>query len=120
MGYLYYGNYCLLYEIGRSEAIRDLGISYRHLEAELKIMMPVLNVESRYIGPLKYDELARIDTVLEEMPTKLIHFKHEIFNSDNQLVHKGEVKLFLLIWLVTEGYQLLSTLLRHYQNIFNP
>ena len=29
MGYLYYGNYALLYEIGRSEAIGSLGLSYR-------------------------------------------------------------------------------------------
>jgi acyl-CoA thioester hydrolase len=96
MGYLYYGNYCLLYEIGRSEAIRSLGISYRELEANYGISMPVLSVESRYLMPIKYDELITIRTILEELPTKLIHFKHEIFNEDGKLVHKGEVKLFFI------------------------
>ncbi len=96
MGYFYYGNYCLLYEIGRAEAIRSLGITYKHLEEVYNIMMPVIHVESRYLNALKYDELVTIKTKLEELPTKLIHFKHEIFNEAGQLCHKGEVKLFFI------------------------
>ncbi len=96
MGYLYYGNYALLYEIGRSEAIRSLGISYKQMEAELKIMMPVISVESRYLAPLTYDDQINIRTILKEMPGKLIHFYHEIFNGSGQLCHKAEVKLFFI------------------------
>jgi len=95
MGYLYYGNYALLYEIGRVEAIRHLGISYKILEDDYRIMMPVIHVESRYLGPVKYDDLITIRTILEEFPGKLIHFKHEIIVDDN-VVHKGEVKLFFV------------------------
>ena len=96
MGYFYYGNYAQLYEIGRAEAIRTLGITYQELESELKIMMPVLEMNCRYRGPLKYDELMTIETILTEMPTKLIHFYHNIYNMDGKLVHKGEVKLFFV------------------------
>ncbi len=96
MGYLYYGNYALLYEIGRSEAIRSLGISYKQMEADLKIMMPVISVESRYLAPLTYDDQINIRTMLKEMPGKLIHFYHEIFNGHGQLCHKAEVKLFFI------------------------
>lgn len=96
MGYLYYGNYAMLYEIGRSEAIRALGISYKVLEEEYKIMMPVISVESRFLKPVKYDELIDIKTILEDIPGKLIHFKHEIYNETNDLCHKGEVKLFFI------------------------
>jgi len=96
MGYLYYGNYCLLYEMGRSEAIRALGISYRELEADLKVMMPVMAVSSRYLRPIKYDENILIKTYLRERPTKLIAFDHEIFNENGDLAHKGEVKLFFV------------------------
>jgi acyl-CoA thioester hydrolase len=96
MGYLYYGNYCLLYEMGRGEAVRALGISYKELEDDYKIMMPVISVESRYLISIKYDELITIRTILEEMPTKLIHFKHEIYTEDGRLAHKGEVKLFFI------------------------
>ena len=96
MGYFYYGNYCLLYEIGRAEAIRDLGITYKELESEYKIMMPVMYVESRYGGPITYDELITIRTTVKELPTKMIHFFHEIFNEAGKRVHRGEVKLFFI------------------------
>ncbi len=96
MGYLYYGNYALLYEIGRTEAIRDLGMSYRNFEKELKIMMPVMHVESKYIAPIFYDELITIKTCLREMPSKLIHFYHEILNEKGKVVHKASVKLFFI------------------------
>lgn len=106
MGYLYYGNYPMLYEIGRSEAIRALGISYQYLEDEMGVMMPVVSVNSKYHNPVYYDELITIETRLETMPTKLIHFHHTIYNQAGKAVHKGEVKLFF-VNLVTN--QRLST-----------
>ena len=96
MGYLYYGNYPQLYEIGRAEAIRSLGISYKVMESELKIMMPVMHVESRYRAPVYYDELIIIRTIIKVLPSKLIHFYHEILNESGKLIHKGEVKLFFI------------------------
>lgn len=96
MGYLYYGNYALLFEIGRVEAIRSLGISYKELEDKLRIMMPVLYMESRYAMPVKYDEDITIRTILKEMPTKMIEFHHEILNEEGKIAHKGIVKLFFV------------------------
>jgi len=96
MGYLYYGNYPLLYEIGRSEAIRSLGFSYKQMEEEMQIMMPVLAVNSRYMLPVRYDEKITIVTILEELPSKLITFKHEILGENGALTHKAEVKLFFI------------------------
>ena len=96
MGYLYYGNYALLFEIGRVEAIRSLGISYKELEEKLRVMMPVLYLESKYILPVKYDEFITIRTTLQEMPTKMIVFHHEIINEAGQIAHKGIVKLFFV------------------------
>ena len=96
MGFLYYGNYPLLYEIGRVEAIRALGVSYKDLETKYNIMMPVLSVESRYLKPAYYDELIRIDTILSEMPSKMVNFDFEIFNPSNECIHKACVKLFFV------------------------
>jgi acyl-CoA thioester hydrolase len=96
MGYLYYGNYPMLYEIGRVEAIRHLGLSYKQFEDDLGIIMPVVEVKSRYIQPVYYDELITIETRLEELPNKMIHFHHTIYNEDNKAIHKGEVKLFFV------------------------
>jgi len=96
MGYLYYGNYPLLYEIGRTEAFRALGVRYRDMEVEDDVMMPVLHMESRYLLPLKYDENATIRTIIRELPTKIIKFDHEIYNDEMELCHKGTVKLFFV------------------------
>ena len=110
MGYLYYGNYPLLYEIGRAEAIRSLGLSYKSMEVDLKFMMSVLLVESRYMAPIKYDELVTIRTHLSEVPTKIIHFKHEIFNEEMKLCHKGEVKLMFVDMITGKRVSTPSTL----------
>jgi len=96
MGYLYYGNYALLFEIGRVEAMRSLGVSYKELEEKFRVMMPVMYLESKYALPVKYDEFITIRTTLKEMPTKMIVFHHEIINEDGQIAHRGIVKLFFV------------------------
>ncbi len=96
MGYLYYGNYAQLYEIGRVETMRSIGLSYKDLEEIHGIMMPVVNVESRYILPAKYDEELTIRTTLQEMPSRIITFGNEIYNESDVLIHKAEVKLFFV------------------------
>jgi len=93
MGYLYYGHYALLYEIGRTEAIRALGMPYKYMETELGIVMPVLKLEIRYLKPAFYDELLTIRTSVKERPTKLIRFEHEIINQSGERINKGEVLL---------------------------
>ena len=96
MGYLYYGRYATLYEIGRSELIRKVGVTYQESEDVHGIIMPVMAMECRYRLPAKYDDLLQIHTYLIEMPTKLIHFTHEIYNEQNELLNKGSVKLFFV------------------------
>ena len=96
MGYLYYGNYALYYEVGRAEAIRALGLSYRALEAEHGIMMPVLSLNMRFVRPALYDELLRVQTSIKSLPTQTIIFQHEIFNEKNKLVNGGSVQLAFL------------------------
>lgn len=96
MGYLYYGHYAMLYEIGRSELIRDLGLSYHDLEEKISVMMPVLSLQSRYKQPAKYDDLLEIRTTIKERPTKMITFYHEIYNQQGHILNSGEVKLFFV------------------------
>jgi acyl-CoA thioester hydrolase len=93
MGYVYYGNYPQYYEIGRVEMMRSLGMSYRVMESEIGIMMPVMHLEVRYIRPARYDELLTIRTTLREMPEDTISFHMEIFNEQQKLVNGGRVKL---------------------------
>lgn len=93
MGYLYYGHYAKYYEIGRVEMLRALGLSYRELEDEHHVMMPVTSLQCRYVRPAYYDELLCIRTSLKELPDKFITFHVEIFNEKNKLVNGGTVRL---------------------------
>ena len=96
MGYLYYGNYAQLYEIGRVETMRSLGLTYRDLEVVYGVMMPVVHVDARYVLPAKYDEELTIRTILTELPSRMIVFENEIFNDEMQMIHKAVVKLFFI------------------------
>ncbi len=93
MGYLYYGHYAKYYEIGRVEMLRSLDFTYREMEDELKVLMPVTSLKCRYVRPAYYDELLCIKTSLRELPGKFITFHVEIFNEKNKLVNGGTVRL---------------------------
>lgn len=93
MGYLYYGNYAQYYEVGRAEMIRSLGLTYRDLEVEHSVMMPVMSLNMRFVRPALYDELLTVTTTLRKLPERTITFHHEIFNEKNKLVNGGSVKL---------------------------
>lgn len=93
MGYLYYGNYPLYYEIARTEMIRSLGMSYKEMEQSYRIMMPVMSLNIRYVRPALYDELLTLKTSIRKLPKQFITFHTEIFNEKNKLVNGGAVKL---------------------------
>lgn len=93
MGYLYYGNYALYYEVGRTESLRSLGFSYKGLE-EIGIMLPVVKMESEYFRPAFYDDLITIKTSLKQLPEKAeITFVSELFNEKGKLLNRGTVTL---------------------------
>lgn len=93
MGYLYYGNYALYYEVGRTESLRSLGFSYKGLEAA-GVMLPVVNLQSEYFRPAFYDDLITIKTSLQQLPEKAeITFVSELFNEKGKLLNRGTVTL---------------------------
>lgn len=92
MGVVYYGNYAAFYEVGRVEAMRKLGVSYRLME-ESGIMMPVLELFTKYIRPAKYDDLLTITTYIKEVPTTRVRFDYEIHNEAGTLLNYGHTVL---------------------------
>ena len=93
MGFLYYGHYALYYEVGRAEAIRQLGFTYRELE-ELGIQMPVVELHVQYLRAALYDDLITVRTILKELPdgTK-VQFHTELYNEAGTLLNKGVTTL---------------------------
>ena len=93
MGYLYYGHYALYYEVGRAEAIRQLGFTYRELE-EMGIMMPVVELNAQYFRPALYDDLITVKTIVKELPqSSKIQFHSELYNEQGQLLNRGVTTL---------------------------
>jgi len=93
MGYLYYGFYALYYEVGRAEAIRELGFTYRQME-EMGIMMPVVELNAKYFRPAQYDDLVTVRTILKELPEgSKIQFHSELYNENSELLNKGVTTL---------------------------
>ena len=68
MGYMYYGNYAAFYEVARTEMLRSLGMTYQSMEKD-GVMMPVLEMKSKYFKPALYDEEIRVKVTIDH-----IHF----------------------------------------------
>lgn len=92
MQYVYYGVYAMYYEVGRVESLRQLGLTYRELEA-MGIIMPVLENHSEFLLPAVYDELLRIVVTIPEKPSVRIRFQYEIYNEKETLIHRGQTLL---------------------------
>ncbi len=95
MGFVYYGVYAQYYEVGRVEAMRSLGFSYREME-ESGVLMPVINLTVNYKKPALYDDEVRIVTTVKEMPGVRITFHYECFNQKNELLNTGSVTLVFI------------------------
>lgn len=85
MGYCYYGNYAQYFEVGRVEAMRSLGMSYRELENN-GVMLPVSDFSVKYLKPAKYDDELTITTFIVSLEGARLLFNYEVHNEKNELV----------------------------------
>jgi acyl-CoA thioester hydrolase len=95
MGYVYYGNYTHYYEVGRVEALRQLGTSYKEME-DSGVMLPVYTCSIKYLKPALYDDLLLIKTTIKELPKARITFDYEIFNEKGDLLNQGTTTLVFI------------------------
>ena len=85
MGYCYYGNYAQYFEVGRVEALRAVGLSYKELEHQ-GIMLPVSEFNVKYLSPAFYDDLLTIKTTITTLKGARIIFEYEILNEKKQKI----------------------------------
>lgn len=95
MGYVYYGNYALYYEIGRTEALRSLELTYKGFE-EMGVMMPVASMNCQFIKAARYDDLLTIKTIIRNLPTVKMDFEYEIRNEAGEIINKGNTTLVFI------------------------
>lgn len=82
MGYCYYGNYASYFEVGRVEALRSLGMSYRKLEED-GVMLPVSHFEIDYHRPAFYDDELTIETKISACRGPRLFFDYTVYNEKN-------------------------------------
>ena len=96
MGVVYYGNYAQYFEVGRAESIRQLGFTYKDIEA-LGVIMPVVEIHCKFLRSAHYDDLLTVKTILKELPVDhRIEFQQEVYNEAGKLLTNGRVVLYFL------------------------
>ena len=96
MNVVYHGNYAQYFEVARAEAIREMGLTYKEMEA-MGIVMPIVELHTKFLRPARYDDLLTIKTQLRELPTDhRIEFHHEVLNEEGRLLTIGRIVLYFL------------------------
>ena len=119
MGVVYHSNYFPYFEVARAEAIRDLGYTYADMEKE-GVMMPIAEVQAKYLRPAFYDQLLTIKTILKELPAHhKIEFYQEVFNENGELLATGRVVLYFMEIKTKKRHTMPEILLQKLQPYFN-
>ena len=96
MNVVYHGNYAQYFETARAESIRQLGFTYKEMEA-MNVIMPIVEFHCKFIRPAHYDDLLTVKVILKELPTDhRIEFHHEVYNEKEKLLTLGRAVLYFI------------------------
>ena len=84
MGVVYYANYLVWFEVGRTDLLRQAGWSYREIEAE-GYSLPVVEVACAYRQPARYDDELEVRTEGALVSPVRAEFAYEIVRADDQV-----------------------------------
>lgn len=88
MGVVYYANYFVWFEIGRTDWLRETGQSYREMEIA-GVQLPVIEAHCEYRRPAKYDDDLEIRTRATLLTPVRIRFDYEIVRGDDDTLVTG-------------------------------
>src|SRR3989338_5205038 len=77
MGVVYYANFFVYFEMGRTEYLRNLGLPYSELEKE-QVYFPVTEAHCRFRSPAYYDDILVIQTWISEIKHATIEFSYKV------------------------------------------
>jgi acyl-CoA thioester hydrolase len=93
MGVAHHASYLLYFEVGRIEAMRQLGASYVDLE-NAGCSLAVGGLEVRYAAPARFDQLLTVQTWVETCGSRGVTFRYKIIDAcTGQVVVTGLTKL---------------------------
>ncbi len=91
MGVVYYANYFIWFEVGRTDYCRQKGFAYRDMEKEDGLCIIVAETRCRYKAPAHYDDEIEVRTCLRQVRPRVIVFGYEIYRqATDELLAEGE------------------------------
>jgi acyl-CoA thioester hydrolase len=91
MGVVYYANFLVWFEIGRTDYCRQHGFSYKEMEQEDGLYIMVAEARCRYKAPARYDDDIQVRTCLREVRNRVLVFAYEICRQPgDELLAEGE------------------------------
>lgn len=95
LGIVWHGYYIAYFEEGREAFGRHYGISYLEIQKQ-GYTTPIVKSVCEHKLPLKYGEVATIETTFVNTPAAKMIFQYKILNEKNQVVCTGEtIQVFL-------------------------
>jgi acyl-CoA thioester hydrolase len=92
MGVVYYANYLVWFEIGRTELLRTLGWSYREME-EAGVSLPVIEARCTYRRPARYDDELDVRTEGRMLSPVRMEFNYEVVRrADQEIAAEGRTE----------------------------
>jgi acyl-CoA thioester hydrolase len=89
MGVVYYANYFVWFEVGRTDLLRAAGWSYREMENE-GFALPVIEARCQYRRPAKYDDELDVHTTAALRSPVRLEFEYEVVRpSDAAVIATG-------------------------------
>lgn len=88
MGVVYYANYFVWMEVGRTNLLRDIGITYKSLE-ENGTILPVAKAYAKYVAPSHYDDDISVHSTVTKLSGPRIRIDYRIFRNGDILVCLG-------------------------------
>ena len=89
MGIVYYANYFVWFEVGRTDLLRRAGWSYREMERE-GFSLPVVEAHCEYRQPARYDDQLEIRTRGGLLSAVRVRFDYEVVRpSDDTMLAGG-------------------------------
>src|SRR5690606_10652461 len=77
MGVAYHANYLVWCEVGRTDLIRQLGMTYAEMERR-GVLLAVADAQLRYHASARYDDLVRIVTRLTGVRSRMVTFAYDL------------------------------------------
>lgn len=111
MGVVYHGNYAQYFELGRTEWLRSLGITYKDMEIS-GIMLPVISLKCNFIKSALYDDVLTVETKLKKEPLVKIEFDYLIRNKNKEILCTGNTVLAFMDMKTNKPIKCPDTLLK--------